>query len=171
MDRNKRNSGVIKIFIAILLWSLFPLYKATFSLTDSSIDDPVIGILRFLAFLGGFCFLIYGILQIGKSRNLQNKPSLDSSVLERKSRSGTYQIFISLLVAIVVFVFGMITDFERSASLLSFIWMICIIVSMNGLVSLKKNGPQKTIYLLFLMLTYSGMLMWGFLYSFRNWSW
>ena len=172
MDNQKRKSGLYKIALAIILWIIFPVVRKILGFEDNIYSEvAVIGVTHFLAIVVGFVLMLYGFIDLGKSKNLKNQPSVDPVILQKRSRLATFQVFISVLIAIFVFALGVMDTTDNFYNELFLIWGLTVITSLDGLVKVRAGGLAKALYFTLITLIYGGMVVWGTIIAFRNWSW
>lgn len=164
MDKKKRNFGISKILLAILIWSSFYIYE--------SVSGPVYRppfIFFILNFFGVIIFL-NGLFQVGKSRNLNKLAVPNPMVVEKKSKTSKKLIYLGSFVAVVMFLIAILVE-PKNYSVIGILWAVSMFVAMFGLVGLKSKGSDKIFYLILVFTVYAGTFITWVIIGLSKWTW
>lgn len=165
MDKKKRNLGILKILFTLVLWLLPSMYENLYG----PIDKP--SIVYFIPRLSAIILFFNGLFQLGKSRNLSKLPPQDPLTIEKKYKVSKKLIYLGLLAGLGMFFIAIIFEPE-SYSFIGGIWGISMLVSMFGLVGLKKKGRgDKAFYPILICVTYAGTFIAWALIGLSKWTW
>lgn len=163
MDKKKRNFGILKILLAILLGYSFHIYE--------SISGPVYRppFIFFILNLLGLIIFLNGLFQVGKSRKLDKLAPPDPAVLKKKSKTAKILIFTGAFVAIIMFLIVILTE-PKNYSAIGILWLLSLVTSMFGLVGLKVKGIDKAFYVVLVFFVYTGTFFAWILNGLSKWN-